>query len=113
VAFPLFVGVRRPTYVARWVFPNIYWSSGVGPEAGISRLIVFPLWESRIKRPGDFMWEALLGLVGYERIGRNRYLRLLFIPFQLQPAPAAQTAWYGRHRPLPRQRRYGLDTRAW
>lgn len=114
VLFPLFVGVRRPTFVARYVFPNIYYRSGLGPEAGTSRLFVFPLWESGVKRPGDYMWEVVLGLFGYERIGRNRYLKLLFIPFELEPAPAAQTAWYGKAPKRDRrQRRYGLDTRAW
>ena len=116
VLFPLFVGVRRPNYIARYVFPNIYYRSGRGPEAGTSRLFIFPFWESAVKRPGDYMWEVLLGLVGAERIGRNRYLKLLFIPFELDPAPAAQTAWYGkappRKRPLGR-RSYGLNTRAW
>ncbi len=114
VLVPLFVGVRRPTYLARYVFPNIYWRTGLGPEAGTSRLFIFPFWESAVKRPGDYMWEALLGLFGFERIGRNRYLKLLFIPFELQPAPAAQTAWYGKSPPRRRQeRRYGLDTRTW
>ena len=114
VVFPLFVGIRRETYLARYVFPNIYWRQGLGPEAGTSRLFVFPLWESAVKRPGDYMWEAVLGLFGYERIGRNRYLKLLFIPFELEPAPAAQTAWYGKTpRAAQRERRYGLDTRAW
>ena len=117
VLFPFYVGVRRPTYLARYVFPNIYYRAGLGAAAGTSRLFVFPLWESAVKRPGDYMWEVLLGLFGYERIGRNRYLRVLFIPFELEPAPAAQTAWYGRQDPRQRQRlrerRYGLDTRAW
>ena len=112
--FPLYVGVRRPTYIARFIFPTIYWRTGLRPEAGTSRLFLFPLWESAVKRPGDYMWEVVLGLFGYERIGRNRYLKLLFFPFELEPAPAAQTAWYGK--PVNRNRhvrRYGLDTRAW
>ena len=48
------------------------------------------------------MWESLLGLVGYERAGRNRFLKLLFIPFKMDPVPRTQTAsWYGRP---PRQK---------
>jgi hypothetical protein len=114
VLFPLFASIRRPTYVSRYIFPSIYYRRGEGSAAGTSRLFIFPLWESAEKRPGDTMWEVLLGLFGYERIGRNRYVKLLFVPFQLAPAPAAQTAWYGRTPPRPRlQRRYGLDTRAW
>jgi hypothetical protein len=113
---PLFARFRRPTYVATYVFPTFYYRSGIGPAEGTDRLIIFPLWESGAKRRGDTMWEILLGLFGYERIGRNRYVRLFFIPFSLEPAPAAQTAWYGRPKPKTparNERRYGLDTRAW
>ena len=113
VLFPLFANIRRPTYTARYIFPSIYYRRGEGTAAGTSRLFIFPLWESAEKRPGDTMWEVLLGLFGYERIGRNRYLKVLFVPFQLDPAPAAQTAWYGRTPRARPQRRYGLDTRAW
>jgi hypothetical protein len=52
--------------------------------------------------------------VGWERIGRNRYLKVLFIPFELEPVSAAQTAWYG-HTPkrAPDRRARGLDTQVW
>jgi hypothetical protein len=44
-------------------------------------------------------------------------VKVLFFPFQLEPAPAAQTAWYSRPRPpvtkVRDKRRYGLDARAW
>jgi hypothetical protein len=114
VLFPLFANIHRPTFTARYIFPSIYYRRGEGTAAGTSRLFIFPLWESAEKRPGDAMWEVLLGLFGYERIGRNRYVKVLFVPFQLSPAPAAQTAWYGRTPQRPRlQRRYGLDTKAW
>jgi len=57
---------------------------------------------------------VFLGLFGWERIGRNRYLKLLFIPFELSPAPAASTAWYGKPPPASHTRRMrGLDTRTW
>jgi hypothetical protein len=115
VFFPLFARFRRPTYVSTFVLPTIYYRSGIGPAEGTNRLVIFPLWESGAKRRGDTMWEVLLGLFGYERIGRNRYLKLLFFPFSLEPAPAAQTAWYSRPRGPVRdeRRRYGTDTRAW
>jgi hypothetical protein len=60
------------------------------------------------------MWEALLGVVGWERIGRNRFLKVLFIPFELEPVSAAQTAWYG-HTPKrkPDRSARGLDTQTW
>ena len=65
--------------------------------------------------PGlDYMWEALLGVVGWERIGRNRFLKLLFIPFRLEAAPAAKTAWYGKPAAHTRERvARGLDIKAW
>jgi hypothetical protein len=66
-----------------------------------------------VKRKGDYLWEALLGLFGWERIGRNRYLKLLFIPFELSPAPAS-TAWYGKPPPPSRRHRTrGLATSTW
>jgi hypothetical protein len=114
VLFPIYFNVRRPTADNTYVFPNIYYRKGLGSEAGTSHLFVFPFWESQVKRPGDYMWEALLGVVGWERIGRNRFLKLLFIPFQLEAAPAAKTAWYGKPVRQPRERvARGLDIKAW
>jgi hypothetical protein len=114
VFFPIYFNVRRPTSDSTYVFPNIYYRKGLANEAGTSHLFVFPFWESQVKRPGDYMWEALLGLVGWERIGRNRFLKLLFIPFQLEAAPAAKTAWYGKPPARTRERvARGLDIKAW
>jgi hypothetical protein len=114
IVFPFYVGVRRPTFAANYVFPNIYYRKGLGSEAGTSHLFVFPFWESEVKRPGDTMWEALLGVVGWERIGRNRFLKLLFIPFELEAAPAAKTAWYGKPPTRARERMArGLDIKSW
>jgi hypothetical protein len=53
-------------------------------------------------------------LVGWERIGRNRFLKLLFIPFELEAASAAKTTWYGK--PPARAREHmarGLDIKSW
>ncbi len=111
--FPLFARFRRPTYTASFIFPNIYYRTGTGADEGTSRLFVFPLWESAVKRPGDYMWDFLLGFVGWERIGRNRFLKLLFFPFELTPAPAAQTAWYGRPPRPPIRRAQGVNTQVW
>ena len=114
VVFPFYVGVRRPTSDISYIFPNIYYRKGLGTEAGTSHLFVFPFWESEIKRPGDYMWETLLGLVGWERIGRNRFLKLLFIPFELEAAPAAKTAWYGKPPTRAHERMArGLDIKSW
>ncbi len=114
IVFPFYVGVRRPTFTASYVFPNVYYRKGLGREAGTSHLFVFPFWESEVKRPGDYMWEALLGVVGWERIGRNRFLKLLFIPFEIEAAPAAKTAWYGKPPSRARERlARGLDIKSW
>jgi hypothetical protein len=114
IVFPIYFGVRRQNADTTYVFPNIYYRKGLGAEAGTSHLFVFPFWESEVKRPGDYMWETLLGLVGYERIGRNRFLKLLFIPFELEAAPAAKTAWYGKPATHTRERvARGLDIKSW
>ena len=86
--FPLYVGVT-PADLRRAATssPTSTTAPACGPEAGTSRFFIFPLWESAVKRPGDYMWEVLLGLFGYERIGRNRYLKLFFFPFELRARP--------------------------
>ena len=114
VVFPFYFGVRRPTWEGTFIFPSIWWSRGLGSEAGTSHFWFVPFWESQVKRPGDYMWEALLGVLGWERIGRNRYLKVLFIPFELEPVSAAKTAWYGRtpKRAAERSAR-GLNTQTW
>ena len=111
--FPFYAGFRRPTWTGHYIFPSIWYRTGQGPAAGTSRFFFFPFFESEVKRPGDYMWEALLGLFGWERIGRNRYLKLFFYPFELEPIPAGQQAWKGP-RPLPRtQRARGVNTSVW
>ena len=53
-------------------------------------------------RPGDLKWEFIQGgLVGYERIGRNRFLTLFFFfhlkldPLGAQPLGQSQQArWH-------------------
>lgn len=112
--FPLFANIERSTWKGTYVFPNVWYRTGKGSSAGTSRLIVFPLWESEVKRPGDYMWEALLGLVGYERAGRNRFLKVLFIPFEMQAVPRTQTAsWYGRPPKQKPSRAYGFSGHIW
>ncbi len=113
VFFPIYYNVRRPGSDTTYIFPNFYYRKGLGSEAGTSHLFVFPFWESEVKRPGDYMWEALLGVVGWERIGRNRFLKLLFIPFELEAAPAAKTAWYGKPPRTKERVARGLDIKAW
>ena len=115
IVVPFYFGFRRPTWHGRFIFPNIWYRTGLGPEAGTSRLWIFPFWESAVKRPGDYMWEVLLGLFGWESIGRNRYMKLFFIPIELDPAPAAKTAaWYGKPPPASKRKSArGLSTQVW
>lgn len=111
--FPVYAGFKRPDWEGRYIFPNIWYRTGRGPAAGTSRLFVFPLWESRVRRPGDYMWEVLLGLFGYERIGRNRYVKVLFYPFEIEPVAPAQTSWQRPARATRRQKATGLATQVW
>lgn len=107
VLFPLFAHWRRPGYASTWVFPTIYHSKGLSPAGapdGTWHTVVAPFYAAAVKRPGDFMWEVLGGLLGHERVGRNRYLRLFFMRFEQDPVPRAQTAWYSQATPASRRR---------
>jgi hypothetical protein len=108
---------RRPDHVSTWVFPTIYHRTGLasdGAPDGTWRTIVAPFYDAAVKRPGDFSWDVLGGLFGHERIGRNRYLKLLFIRFEQEPAPRAQTAWYSQPTRAPRrQPSRGLSMNTW
>lgn len=114
LVLPFFVHWRRATHSSWLTLPTIYYRKGLGPEAGTYQFMFVPLWESAVKRPGDYMWEVLMGLFGWERIGRNRFLKVFFFHVELEPAPVAKTAWYGRPvrptRPLPAR---GVNTQIW
>jgi hypothetical protein len=117
LVLPVFARWRRPGYVSTWVFPTIYHSTGLAPSGhpdGTWHTVVAPFYAAAVKRRGDFMWEVLGGLFGHETVGRNRYLKLFFIRFEQEPAPRAQTAWYGQ--PLRQSRRQparGLSMNTW
>ncbi len=107
---PLFYKWRRPSYQSTLVVPFYYHQEGLRPDGtpdGTDHRfvgVVLPVYESAVKRPGDFMWRLLLGLVGGERIGHHRYLRLFwFFDVELESAPKAQTAWYSKPAPAPRK----------
>jgi hypothetical protein len=117
VLLPLFAHWHRPDHTSTWVFPTIYHSTGFGPGGqpdGTWHWVVAPFYAAAVKRPGDFMWEILGGLVGHETVGRNRYLKLFFIRFEQEPAPRAQTAWYSQPvRTSRRERVRGLSMNTW
>ncbi len=97
VIFPFWWHYRRPTSDSKWVLLFNY-KKGLGPDAGTYRYQLFPFFQVAAKRPGDFLWEFLTGLFGYERIGRNRYAKVFFFSIPLEPAPAAATSWYSAPR---------------
>jgi hypothetical protein len=97
VAFPLLWHFRRPTRRATVIFP-VYWDFVRGERrttVALNTLYIrnrtkrtydfhfLPLVRVQRKRPTDIKLSLLAGLFGYERIGRNRYLKLLLIPFDL------------------------------
>jgi hypothetical protein len=117
VVFPFFARWRRPDHTSTYVFPTIYHRTGLAPGGapdGTWRTVVAPFYAVAVKRPGDFMWEILGGLIGHERAGRNRYLKLFFMRFEQEPAPRAQTAWYSQPVRTPRrQPARGLSMNTW
>jgi hypothetical protein len=116
IAVPFFAHWRRPGYASTWVFPSVYHREGLnkrGQPDGTWRTAVFPFYDAAVKRPGDYQWEVLGGLFGHERIGRNRYLKLFFMSFELEPAPRT-TSWYSQPPPTPRKRApRSLSLNAW
>jgi hypothetical protein len=113
---PLFAHWRRPTYAATWVFPTYYYREGLGPNGpdGTYRRIIVPLFESAVKRRGDYMWEVLGGLFGHERVGRNRYLKIFFLTFESKAPARTQTSWYSQpQRPSRREPIRSLSANAW
>jgi hypothetical protein len=107
VVAPLFAHWRRPGYSSTWVFPTIYHKKGLtsaGAADGTWQTVVAPFYAAAVKRQGDFMWEILGGLVGHERVGRNRYLKLFFMRFEQDPVPRATTAWYSKPAPASRRK---------
>jgi hypothetical protein len=116
IVFPFYYRWRRPDRVGTLVFPFYLKHEGLAssgsPDGTYRRFVgfVLPVYDSGVKRPGDFMWQILGGLVGQERIGANRYLRLLYMRFETGPAPRAQTAWYSQPvRPARRTATRGLN----
>jgi hypothetical protein len=104
--FPLYAHWRRPGYAGTYVFPLYYYREGLhddGTPDGTYRRFIFPLYDSGIKRPGDFQWELLGGLVGQERIGHHHFLRLFYMTFETGSSTRAQTAWYGQQAPSRRR----------
>jgi len=103
LVLPLYARWRRPGYRSTLVIPSYYHQEGLREDGTLDgtyrRFVgfVLPVYDSGVKRPGDFMWNLFGGLVGHERIGHHQFLRLFwFFNFETGPAPRAQTAWYSQ-----------------
>jgi hypothetical protein len=110
LVLPIYAHWQRAGYRSTLVIPSYYYQEGLHedgtPDGTYRRFVgvVIPFYDSGVKRPGDFMWNILGGLVGRERIGHHRYLRLFwFFNIETEAAPRAQTAWYSQPVRTPRK----------
>ena len=110
LVLPLYAHWQRQGYRSTLIVPSYYYQEGLRddgtPDGTYRRFVglVLPFYDSGVKRPGDFMWNLLGGLVGRERIGHHRYTRLFwFFNIETSPAPRAQTAWYSQPVRTPRK----------
>jgi hypothetical protein len=76
---------RRADFEHFLIF-NAYYKRGIGQRQGAYYVNVFPLFTFGRPRKHDLEWYFLEGLFGYNRQGRNRTVRFLWVlDFQLQP----------------------------
>jgi len=99
VVAPFYLRLDRPTYRAHLVL-NTWWRRT--KDKDLFRLIVVPLFQVHRKRPGDIHVDILGGLVGYERVGRNRFMTLFFYTFPLEPAGGKTLSGFGGVQPTVR-----------
>ncbi len=92
VVFPLYWSFDRPGHHS-WVVGNTYYRKSKKDDT--YNLIVFPVVQVARKRPGDIMVEFLGGVFGYERIGRNRLLTIMFLPLKLDPTSGKTLSGFG------------------
>jgi hypothetical protein len=110
LVLPLYARWKRSDYRSTLVIPFYYHQEGLRadgtPDGTYRRFVgaVVPFYDSGVKRPGDFMWNLLGGIVGRERIGRHQFLRLFwFFNFETAAPTRAQTAWYSAPARVPRK----------
>ena len=110
LVLPLYAQWQRATYRSTLVIPFYYHQEGLradGAADGTYRRFagfVIPFYDSGVKRPGDFEWNILGGLIGHETIGHHQYVRFLwFFNVEHGAAPRAQTAWYSQPARTPRK----------
>jgi len=84
-----FDGPNRRTVVA---FNSYYWKNKTN---GTYRFYFLPLFDFGRARPGDFQFNVLGGMFGYARVGRRRFLRLLFFNIPLPSVKRKKRAQRG------------------
>ena len=95
VVFPLFWRFDRPGHRTYFVV-NTYYSRNKRDDT--FNFWFIPLLQVQRRRPGDIMWEFLAGVTGYERVGKNRRLKIFFIPFDLEPTSSKTLSGFGGSR---------------
>ena len=92
MVFPLYWDFARPqrrttvAFPVSWRFDREDHTSTVvlntyhrrDKRRGAYRFHFIPLFHVGRRRPGALRWAVLTGLVGYDRIGRNRFLTLFW-----------------------------------
>jgi hypothetical protein len=91
---PLLLHLDRPAHRTHVVLNTYYRRDKKTPTW---RFIFLPLVDVNRERPKDIQVDILGGLFGYERVGRNRLLKIFFYSFPISPAKSA-TAGAGRPR---------------
>jgi len=116
VVFPFTAHWTRSDHRSTWVFPNIYYRKGLTPtgsDDGTYRLLIPPLFETAVKRPGDSMWAVLGGLFGKEKVGQRHFMQVLFMTFETKRPTAVQTSWFGARPQRVQATAKSLDTTVW
>lgn len=84
IAFPFVWYFDRPNKKTVVVLNSYYVKN---KKKGTYKFHCIPFFRFGRPRPGDLEWSVFGGIVGYRRIGRNRYLKLFFFSIKLEPAP--------------------------
>lgn len=94
---PFFLRLDRPTERRYYVLPNTFYRKS--KKDGLYRFMFIPLVDVHRKRVGDIHVETLFGIVGYERVGKNRFLTLFYYTFPLEPTGPKTLSGLGGARP--------------
>ena len=92
IQFPFYWRFDRPGHTTYFVV-NTYFRRNKADDT--YNFWFIPLVQVQKRRPGDIMWEVLGGVTGYERVGKNRRLKIFFIPFDLEPTSTKTLSGFG------------------